>query len=78
MLIADRFLTILRDHFGRRCHPEEELPDGRVRVRLAAPTALDIARNLAGWGGLVEVLEPEAVQTELARIGAELAERHSR
>lgn len=54
------------------------MPDGRVWVRLAAPTALDIARNLAGWGGLVEVLGPEAVQTELARIGAELAERHSR
>jgi hypothetical protein len=68
----------LRDHFGRHCHPEEWLPDGRVRVRLAAPTALDIARNLAGWGGLVDVVEPETVRAELARIGSELAERYVR
>lgn len=78
VLIADRYLSILRDHFGRHCHPEEWLPDGRVRVRLAAPTPLDIARNLAGWGGLVDVVEPETVRTELARIGSELAERYVR
>jgi predicted DNA-binding transcriptional regulator YafY len=76
VLIEARFVPILRDHFGRHCHPEVELPDGRTRVRLAAPTPLDIARNLAGWGGQVEVLEPESVRTELARIGAELARRY--
>jgi predicted DNA-binding transcriptional regulator YafY len=76
VLIAARFVPILRDHFGRHCRTEGELDDGRVRVRLAAPTPLDIARNLAGWGALVEVVEPPAVRTELARIGAELASHY--
>jgi hypothetical protein len=44
---------------------------------LAAPTPLDIARHLAGWGALVEVLEPASVQAELARIGTELAGRYA-
>jgi predicted DNA-binding transcriptional regulator YafY len=50
---------------------------GRARVRLAAPTPLDIARHLAGWGAMIEVLEPRSVQAELARIGAELADRYT-
>jgi hypothetical protein len=51
--------------------------DGRARVRIAAPTPLDIARNLAGWGAMIEVIEPSAVQAELARIGAELAGQYA-
>jgi predicted DNA-binding transcriptional regulator YafY len=77
VLIEARFVPVLRDHFGRHCHIEGDADDGRARVRLAAPTPLDIARNLAGWGALVEVLEPVAVQTQLARIGAELAGRYA-
>lgn len=50
----------------------------RARVRLAAPTPLDIARHLAGWGALVEVVSPRSVQDELARIGAELTARYPR
>lgn len=73
VLIEPRFVPILRDHFGRHCHHDGEADDGRARIRLAAPTALDIARNLAGWGAAVEVLEPESVRSELARIGADLA-----
>jgi hypothetical protein len=37
-----------------------------------------IAQQLAGWGGLVEVVGPEAVQAELARIGSELTGRYAR
>ena len=76
VLIEARFVPILRDHFGRHCHTGAELDDGRVRVRLAAPTPLDIARNLAGWGVMVEVLDPSSVQSELARIGGELVGRY--
>ena len=32
--------------------------------------------SLAGWGAMVEVTEPRAVQAELARIGAELAAQY--
>ncbi|MFI6432704.1 helix-turn-helix transcriptional regulator [Rhodococcus oryzae] len=77
VLIETRFVRILRDHFGRHCHPDGEADDGRTRVRLAAPTPLDIARNLAGWGADVEVLEPPSVRDELARIGIELAGRYA-
>ncbi|MFC5289006.1 helix-turn-helix transcriptional regulator [Actinokineospora guangxiensis] len=71
--IAPRFVPILRDHFGRHCHVDD--PDA-ARVRVGAPTPLDIARQLAGWGDAVEVLEPEPVRAELARIGAELSARY--
>jgi predicted DNA-binding transcriptional regulator YafY len=77
VLVEARFVPVLRDQFGRHCHTDGELDDGRARVRLAAPTPLDIARHLAGWGALIEVLEPPPVQAELARIGAELAGRYS-
>ena len=77
VLIEARFVPVLRDHFGRHCHTEGERDDGRTRVRIAAPTPRDIARNLAGWGALVEVLEPDTVRNELARIGAELPGRYA-
>jgi predicted DNA-binding transcriptional regulator YafY len=77
ILIEARFVPILRNHFGRHCHADSQFhDDGRARVRVAAPTPLDIARNLAGWGALIEVVEPRTVQLELARIGAELAGRY--
>lgn len=76
VLVPARFLPVLEDRFGRHCHTEEVLPDGRVRVRVAAPSPLDLGRQLAGWGGLLEVLGPPAVRTVLARIGAELTAAH--
>ncbi|MFE9656260.1 helix-turn-helix transcriptional regulator [Micromonospora sp. NPDC006431] len=76
VLVQERFVPILRDQFGRHCHTDGEPDRGRVRVRLAAPTPLDIARHLAGWGTLIEVIEPRSVQDELARIGAELVSRY--
>jgi predicted DNA-binding transcriptional regulator YafY len=72
VLIEARFVPVLHDHFGRHLRADGNHDDGRARVRLAAPTPLDIARNLAGWGSLIEVVEPRSVQDELARIGAEL------
>ena len=77
VLLDSRFVPVLRDRFGRHCHLDELLDDGRARVRIAAPTPLDVARDLAGWGTLVEVLEPAAVQLQLARIGAELTVRYA-
>ncbi|MEO3859122.1 WYL domain-containing protein [Acrocarpospora sp. B8E8] len=76
VLIEPRFVRVLRNQFGRHCHPTGELDHGRAQVRLGAPTPLDIARHLAGWGALIEVLEPRSVQAELARIGSELVSRY--
>lgn len=75
VLVESRFAYVLRDQFGRHSEVVAE-EDGRSRVRLAAPTPLDIARHLAGWGALIEVLDPEPVRAELARIGAELTARY--
>jgi predicted DNA-binding transcriptional regulator YafY len=76
VLVDARYVRILQDQFGRYCEADGELEDGRARVRLAAPTPLDIARSIAGWGADVEVVEPAPVRAELARIGAELAGRY--
>ena len=73
LLVPARFVSILESQFGRHCTVEDEEPDGRARLRVGAPTALDIARTLAGWGATIEVMAPAAVRDELARIGAELA-----
>jgi predicted DNA-binding transcriptional regulator YafY len=77
VLVEARHVPVLRNQFGRHCHTEGERDDGRARVRLGAPTPLDIARHLAGWGAMIEVVEPRSVRNELARIGAELVGRYT-
>lgn len=75
VLIDARLLPVLRTQFGRQCEVDGTLDDGRVRAQLSAPTALMIAQHLAGWGAAIEVVEPESVRAELARIGSELTAR---
>lgn len=85
--IEHRYVGVLRDHFGRHCRvvgdDGKDAKDGgkgrtrTARVAVGAPTPLDLARTLAGWGALVEVLDPPAVQAELARIGTELVDRYA-
>ncbi|MGV9294129.1 helix-turn-helix transcriptional regulator [Amycolatopsis sp. NPDC003676] len=75
VLIDARYLSVLRSHFGRHCEVIGE-QDGRVEVTVAAHWARSIAEQLAGWGDMVEVVEPESVRAELARIGRELSARY--
>ncbi|GAA4606357.1 putative DNA-binding transcriptional regulator YafY [Actinoplanes octamycinicus] len=77
LLIEERFVWVLRDHFGRNCEQVEVLADGRARVRVGAPAPRDLARTLAGWGAMVEVLGPPEVRAALARIGTELVARYA-
>jgi predicted DNA-binding transcriptional regulator YafY len=76
VLLETRFVFVLKGRFGRHCEVLEDLPDGRSRVRLAAPAPLMIAQDLAGWGAAVEVVESVPVRAELARIGTELTARY--
>lgn len=76
VLIAARLMPVLRSQFGRHCEPLETLDDGRVRVRVSAHMPTAVAERLAGWGAAVEVLEPESVRAELARLGSELVARY--
>ena len=76
VLIEGRFVPVLQSHYGRHCEVLGTWDDGRVRVRVASHIARSIAEQLAGWGNAVEVLEPEEVRSELARIGAELVRRY--
>jgi len=78
VLVEARFVGVLRNQFGdHHCELLDTLDDGRARVRVAAPVPLMIAQHLAGWGDGVEVIEPESVKAELARIGSELTRRYA-
>jgi len=75
VVVETRWLFALRGQFGRHFEVLETVDD-KTMVRLAAPTPLMIAQPLAGWGRLIEVVDSDAVRTELARLGAELVEHN--
>lgn len=50
--------------------------DGRAEVIIGGPSAHRIAQHLAGWGGVIEVVEPPEVRQHLARIARELLQRY--
>ncbi|MEJ3747288.1 WYL domain-containing protein [Actinomycetes bacterium KLBMP 9797] len=77
VLLEERFLPVLRDHFGRHFEVAGRHDDGRVRVMVSAPTPLNIASQLAGWGAHIEVLDPDSVKAELVRLGTELTSRYT-
>lgn len=74
--IAQRFVPILRDQFGRHCQVQGVDDEDVAWVRVGASSPLDIARTLAGWGADVQVLTPGSVQRHLARFGRELVARY--
>jgi predicted DNA-binding transcriptional regulator YafY len=77
LLIEERFLWVLQDRHGRHVEVVGPVEDGRIKLRLTAPSPVMIAQHLAGWGAMIEVLDPPSVQAELARLGKELASRYS-
>lgn len=75
-LIAAELLPVLRNQQGRHCEVDGPVEDGRIMVRVTAPTPRMIAQQLAGWGAEIEVLAPQSVRDELAMLGAQLIERY--
>jgi predicted DNA-binding transcriptional regulator YafY len=67
----------LRASFATHCHVVAEPDDDHVDVEVGAPSAERIARTLAGWGDMAEVLHPPEVRAELARLGAELVRAYT-
>ena len=54
-----------------------ETGDGRLDVEIGAAKLGRIAEQLAGWGALLDVISPDEVCVELARIGRELVTRYA-
>ena len=69
-------VTWLRSAFGRHCHVDEPLADGWVPMEVAAPTAPMLARQLAGWGASIQLVDDGPVRDELTRIAHELAQAY--
>ena len=72
MVLPARLRFVIDAQFGRHGEHVCDLADGRVRMRVAASSVVDVARQLAGWGADLIVEEPPSVRAELARIAAEL------
>lgn len=77
VLIRPDLLPVLRRQMGRHCEFDGDADDGRIRARVTASTARELAQQLAGWGALLDVEGPVEVHAELARIAAELTERYA-
>jgi predicted DNA-binding transcriptional regulator YafY len=67
----------LRGHFGTRLSVGGPGRDGRVSVEIGFQAIGSAARQLAGYGLGVEVLDPPEVRRQLAAIGSELVERYA-
>lgn len=72
VVLPSHLRFVIEAQFGRHGEHVTDLADGRVRMRVAASSVVDVARQLAGWGADLIVEEPPSVRAELARIAAEL------
>jgi predicted DNA-binding transcriptional regulator YafY len=70
-------IGFLRSAFGNRLRIGPKAADGRVEIDVGGAHERAIAWEIAGFGGLVELVDPPGVRAELARIGAELSARYA-
>ncbi|WP_278262781.1 WYL domain-containing protein [Nocardia sp. AG03] len=77
VLVSAALAPILADQQGRHCTLLGPAADGRVRAHVTADTPKMVARQLAGWGADVEVIEPPEIRAELVALGRELVEGNS-
>ncbi|MFB7878481.1 helix-turn-helix transcriptional regulator [Nocardia sp. NPDC056064] len=74
VLVSAALAPILADQQGRHCTLLGPAADGRVRAHITADTPKMVARQLAGWGADVEVIDPPEIRAELVALGRELIE----
>jgi predicted DNA-binding transcriptional regulator YafY len=75
--VEPRALGWLRGEYGTRLELGEPLGDGRLQAEIRAHSAESAARELTAYGNYVEVVAPNEVRDQLARLGAELVERYA-
>ena len=64
-LIDRRSMSWLRHSFGTRLRIGMAIDDGRVEVEIRSHNEYSVAGELAGFGALIEVLEPAGVRDRL-------------
>jgi predicted DNA-binding transcriptional regulator YafY len=72
--VSPDHLQILRWVFGKRMLIGQQGPGGRVEVELRSGNARALAGEIAGFGGAVEVKEPEEIRRMLISIATELGD----
>jgi predicted DNA-binding transcriptional regulator YafY len=70
---SSEVLSLCRAAFGTRVRIGPAGPDGRVEVELRGQSAEALAREVAGFGAGLQVVEPDDVREHLATIAAELS-----
>jgi predicted DNA-binding transcriptional regulator YafY len=68
----------LRSMLGTRCTVRDPTDGDRVVVEVRSWSAHTVAAELAAFGSRAEVVEPQEVRDELARLGGELAGLYAR
>ena len=71
-LVDPAAMSWVRYAMGARLRIGMAIGDGRVEVEIRSQSESSVARELAGFGGMVEVLEPSEVRARLATIAEEL------
>ena len=72
-LVDPQSMSWLRHSFGTRLRIGTAVDGGRVQVEIRSHNDYSVAGELAGFGRLVEVLEPLNVRDRLAVVAAELS-----
>lgn len=76
IVVDTAVVPYLRSQFGEQAVEDEPVDDQYTRLRVRAQTEVIIARGLAGWGEHLEVVEPDSLRDELARLGQHLVARN--
>jgi predicted DNA-binding transcriptional regulator YafY len=76
-LAAPQVMPWVRYSLGARLRIGMAIDDGRVEVEIRSHNEYSIANELAGFGRMVEVLEPHGVRSRLAALAEELATLYS-
>ncbi|HUP76156.1 MAG TPA: YafY family protein [Acidimicrobiales bacterium] len=76
VLAAPDVVGWCRGSFGNRVRIGPAVADGRVELELRGHHPRSLAAELAGFGGAIEVLEPDELRQQLASIGRQLLDRY--